>query len=71
MVERNPQAIARRARLSFKAIAAALALTVAAAIAISIAAHRVEDASNVKVLGPVSEARHLPSEGTLVPVVNQ
>jgi len=64
-----PQTFARRARLSSKAIVAAVALTLAALIAIAIAASD-KDSTTVKTLNPVT---HLPAQekSALVPVVNR
>jgi len=65
-----PQTFARRARLSSKAIIAAVALTLAALIAIAIAASDKDTTTTVKTLSPVT---HMPVEekSALVPVVNR
>jgi hypothetical protein len=64
-----PDPFARRARLSSKAIATAVLLTLAAAIAIAIASHETTTA-DIKTMGPVTR---LPIDSTsvLVPVVDR
>jgi hypothetical protein len=75
MTNDMPQSFVRRARLSSKAIIAALALTLAALIALVIAS-RDKDTTTVKVLSPVTDVSHTPagtstSASGLVPVVNR
>lgn len=74
MTNDMPQSFVRRARLSSKAIVAALALTLAALIALVIAS-RDKDTTTVKVLSPVTDVSPVPSDtsssSALVPVVNR
>jgi hypothetical protein len=67
MPHEMPDTFTRRARLSSKAILAAVALTLAALAALAIASHE-SSPTAVKTLGPVTE---LPSVNSgLVPVVD-
>jgi hypothetical protein len=77
MTNDMPQSFVRRARLSSKAIFAALALTLAALIALVIAS-RDKDTTTVKVLSPVTNVSSpdtsepaSTSTSALVPVVNR
>jgi hypothetical protein len=69
MPKELPQNLARRARLSSKAIVTAIILTIAALAAVAIAA-RQQSASSVKTLGPVTQIP-VESDSVLVPVVDR
>jgi hypothetical protein len=66
MTNKLSHSLARRARLSSRAILAAIALTLAAIAAMAI--NEEENAANLKPTGPVS---HVSTDGTpiLVPVI--
>lgn len=63
MLSYSKQTIARRARLSSKAIFAALALTLAAGVALIVAANHEQSTVEVKVLGPVHNLPVIKTSG--------
>ena len=63
MLSRSKQTFARRARLSSKAIFAALALTLAAGVSLFAAARHQDTTADVKVLGPVSNLPVVKTSG--------
>ncbi len=69
MPKELPQNLARRARLSSKAIVMAIILTLAALAAVAIAA-RQQSVSSVKTTGPVTQIP-VENESVLVPVVDR
>lgn len=65
MLSCSKQTFARRARLSSKAILAALALTLAAGVALIVAASHEDSPLEVKVLGPVQNLPIIKTSGQI------